>query len=85
MDRASQWWRRNRHKAPTAFDDDFDAALDLLRTNPQVGQRVRAGRRVLRRYWLDRVGYFIYYSQPLDDLIVISSIRHGSRGSRSKL
>jgi plasmid stabilization system protein ParE len=85
MDRASRWWRQNRDKAPTAFDDDMDEALALLRTNPFIGQRVRSGRRAVRRYWLERIGHFIYYSEPIDDLIEISSIWHASRGSRPKL
>ena len=31
------WWQKNREKAPLAFDEDFDAAVDLLYNHPEVG------------------------------------------------
>ena len=85
MDRASRWWRKHRDKAPTAFDDDLDEALNLIRATPHIGERVRSSPRIVRRLWLERIGYFIYYSQPLHDMIEIAAIWHASRGKRPKL
>jgi plasmid stabilization system protein ParE len=72
-------WRKHRDKAPSAFDDDLFEALALLRTNPGIGEPVRLNRGRARRYWLDRIRYFIYYREVADDVIEISSIKHGAR------
>ena len=84
IEKAARWWRKHRDKAPTAFNDDLEHAIDVIRSNPTIGQSVdrRPG---VRRYWLDRVGYFIYYREPVDGVVEISALWHGSRGSRPKL
>jgi plasmid stabilization system protein ParE len=48
IDRASVWWRRNRDKAPDAFDTDLDEAFEVIRTNPHVGINVRGRREGVR-------------------------------------
>lgn len=85
IDRASKWWRRNRDKAPQAFDEDLDAALERIRSDPGIGRRIHARRRAdVRALWLDRIGYFVYYSVS-GDVVEIAAVWHASRGSRPRL
>ena len=85
IDRASRWWRRNRDKAPHAFDEDLFQALDRIRSDPGVGKRIPARRPGLRVLWLDRIGYFVYYSVTDHDIVEIAAIWHAARGSRPRL
>ena len=84
IDRASSWWRRHRDKAPHAFDEDLDAALRLLRTNPGVGEPIR-DRLGTRRYWMERIRYFLYYRVTRDGVVEISALWHASRRTRPRL
>lgn len=79
IDHASAWWRKNRDKAPTALDDDIDAAIALIRRSPGIGQPVQL-RKPARRVWMPRVRFFLYYRER-DDLIEIIALWHGSRRS----
>lgn len=81
IDRAERWWSQNRDKAPSAFDDDLASAFALIRENPLIGERVRARGRI-RRHWLSRIRYFIYYQALHDDIIEIVALRHGARAPR---
>jgi plasmid stabilization system protein ParE len=84
IDRAAEWWRLNREKAPDAFDADTDEALERLRVNPLAGSRVRARRGDVRALWLDRIGYFLYY-RVVGDIVEVLALWHASRGSRPRL
>jgi len=76
---AADWWRRHRDKAPHAFDDDIDDAFDLIRREPGVGVPVRYGRHSeVRRLFLDRIRYYVYY-RVVNDTITVLAIRHASR------
>lgn len=83
IDRASEWWRAHRDKAPAAFDQDIDAAIALIRRNPRVGQPVQL-RRPARRLWIERIRYYLYYREH-DAYIEIIALWHASRASRPKL
>lgn len=85
IDRASNWWRRNRDKAPDAFDLDLEDGLDRIRTNPDIGSPVRARRIGVRSLWLERIRYFIYYRVVDDETVELLGAWHASRGSRPKL
>jgi plasmid stabilization system protein ParE len=79
FDRASAWWRRNRHKAPDALDVDFDEGLEVIRENPDIGRPVPA-RPGMRRLWLERIRYYIYYRvRPEDDIVEVTAFWHASR------
>ncbi len=84
IDVASAWWRKHRDKAPDAFDEDIDDALQLLRSEPGIGSAVRGRRAGIRRLWLDRIRYFIYYRELEPDLIEILAVWHGSRKSQPR-
>ena len=85
IERASNWWREHRDKAPHAFDDEIDAAFKMLRSSPHAGMSVRTQRTGIRALWLDRIGYFVYYRERAHDLVEIVAIWHASRGSPPKL
>ena len=85
IDRASDWWREHRDKAPRAFDEDIDAAFKLLRSSPRAGISVRARQEGIRALWLERIGYFVHYRERPNNLIEIVAIWHASRDSRPKL
>jgi plasmid stabilization system protein ParE len=77
IDRASAWWRAHRDKAPSAFDDDIDEAIALIRRNRGVGQPVQL-RKPARRIWLPRIRYFLYY-RDRGEFLEIIALWHASR------
>lgn len=57
----------------------------VARTPPQSAKRVqlvRGSRIGTRRYWLERIRYFVYYKDVGNGVIEISSLWHASRGNR---
>lgn len=60
--KASEWWSVNRPNAPNAIATDFGEAVALLTEQPGIGAKYEGSRIVgMRRLFLSRVGYFIYY------------------------
>ena len=79
--RAAQWWAANRPAAPGAIRADLKATLDVLREQPAVGMEVEeASSADVRRFYLDRIRYWVYYRERQGQLEVLS-IWHASRGS----
>jgi plasmid stabilization system protein ParE len=60
--RAADWWQLNRPDAPGAIAQDVGESLALLAEHPGIGSKY-VGARVadVRRLYLGRTGYFIYY------------------------
>jgi hypothetical protein len=88
VEQASTWWVRNRTKAPLALEEDFDDALELISTQPNLGSIAKdvdlAG---VRRLFLNRVGYFLYYrviGEP-PATIQIVALWHARRATGPKL
>ena len=78
---AATWWVKNRPSAPDAIRVDFQEAIALLTNQPGVGARSSTERYPeLRRLYLSRVQYHIYY-QVLDGKLVVVAFWHASRGS----
>jgi len=76
---ARAWWRRNRDKAPGAFDEDIDSALLYLSENLSSSTAYRPTRRSgVRRYLIERIRYYIYF-RATDDKIQVLRIWHASR------
>jgi len=62
IEQAADWWAQNRLVAPGAVRKDLEAALALLVEEPGIGTKVEAPRSdVVRRLYLPRVKYFVYY------------------------
>jgi plasmid stabilization system protein ParE len=77
--KASEWWSVNRPGAPNAIATDFGEAVFLLAEQPGVGAKYDGSRTVgVRRLFLSRVGYFIYYKVE-DDFLHVLAFWHASR------
>ena len=80
---AARWWRQNRPKAPSALIDDLESAYDLIQSLPNAGEPVfHTTNPELRRVYLGRIRYHLYYSVNHDSKIVeVLALWHASRGS----
>jgi len=59
---AAAWWAENRQAAPGAIGADFGEAVALLTEQPGIGAKYEGARTPgVRRLFLSRVQYFIYY------------------------
>lgn len=84
--RARTWWRANRDKAPTAFEDDFDGLLRRLADRPDLVGSPVAGRIGLRRVELRRVRYYVYFQVvEAGGYVALLAIRHMSRAGAPRL
>jgi len=80
IERAAAWWSINRLAAPGAVRMDVEAALALLIEEPGIGTKVETPRsEVVRRLYLPRVGYFVYYRVRSTFLEVVA-FWHSRRG-----
>ena len=85
IERAQQWWGENRLSAPLALREDLKAAFALLLRQPGVGVKVDNTRLTgVRRLYLGRVRYYVYYRAKGDALVVLS-VWHSHRGAGPRL
>ena len=62
IERAAEWWANNRPAALGAIRNDIEAAFALLVEEPGIGTKIQTARAdVVRRLYLTRVRYFLYY------------------------
>ena len=87
MAEAKRWWRANRTKAPDALEDELRTALDLMETTPGIGAVARnVTLPGVRRIFLNRVNYFIYYRPIVESRIVqVVALWHARRGTGPRL
>ena len=77
--KAAEWWAQNRSAAPNAVGADFGEAVALLAEQPGIGARFEGARAPgVRRLFLGRIGYFIYYKAENGTLQVLA-LWHASR------
>ena len=77
--KAAQWWAQNRLAAPGAVAADFGESVVLLAEQPGIGAKYEGTRTLgVRRLFLSRVGYFIYYKAESGSLDVLA-FWHASR------
>ncbi len=82
---AAAWWAENRPSAPGAISKDFGEAVKLLAEQPGIGAEYCGARTVgVRRLYLSRVRYFIYYRASASHLDVLA-FWHASRGNQPVL
>ncbi len=83
--RAGAWWADNRPSAPGAIAHDFEESIALLSEQPGIGSKY-AGIRAeqVRRLYMSRVGYFIYYRSAAGGLEVLA-FWHARRGRQPRL
>jgi plasmid stabilization system protein ParE len=83
--KAAEWWATNRPAAPGAIGADFGEAVSLLAEQPGIGAKYEGARALgVRRLFLGRVGYFVYYKAEGDSLNVLA-FWHASRGHQPSL
>jgi plasmid stabilization system protein ParE len=80
---AALWWRAQRPKSPGALREEFSRAVDLLAVQPHLGAQARSDQVPgVRRIYLRRVRYYVYYRILEDRRVVqILAFWHASRGS----
>jgi plasmid stabilization system protein ParE len=80
---AQSWWRANRSAVPDAFVIDLRRALELIRTQPNVGVHTTNVRLPgVRRIHLSRLRYDLYYQLASDrQTIMVLALWHSSRGT----
>jgi plasmid stabilization system protein ParE len=80
IEAAATWWAKNRPAAPDAIRVDFQEDTALLSHQREVGAKSSTARYPdLRRLYLSRVRYHIYYRvQP--EVVVVLAFWHASRG-----
>lgn len=79
IERAAEWWAENRPAAPGAIRKDVEAALALLVEEPGMGTRIETARSdTVRRLYLTRVQYFVYY-RVRGNFLAIVAFWHSSR------
>ncbi|MBK6851792.1 MAG: type II toxin-antitoxin system RelE/ParE family toxin [Burkholderiales bacterium] len=70
IEQAAVWWSEHRPAAPGAIRADLQGALRVLLLQPGIGSKVENARNHdVRRLYLARVRYFVYYriqGQSLD-------------------
>jgi plasmid stabilization system protein ParE len=84
---ARRWWRANRTKAPDALEEDLRTALDLIANTPGIGAIARnVTLPGVRRLFLNRANYFLYYRPRLPTRSVeIVALWHARRGGEPRL
>lgn len=83
--RAAEWWVDNRPAAPGAVGKDVGESIALLAEQPSIGSRYEGARTPgVRRLFLSRIGYFLYYRVASDSLEVLA-LWHSSRESQPRL
>ncbi|HEY4067319.1 MAG TPA: type II toxin-antitoxin system RelE/ParE family toxin [Burkholderiaceae bacterium] len=82
---AAEWWATHRPSAPGAIAADFGESVALLAEQPGIGAKYQGLRTPgVRRLFLSRVGYFIYYKVESDSLHVVA-FWHSRRGRQPVL
>src|SRR5436305_7830905 len=82
--RAAQWWLENRPAAPGAIATDIAQSLALLAEQPGIGSRYTSARvGTVRRLYMGRVGYFLYY-RVSGDVLEVLAFWHASRGKQPR-
>ncbi len=80
---ASAWWDVNRPKAPRAFREETERALELISVHPQIGARAANVKlKDVRRIHLSRIHYYLYYRvREPPGVVEVLALWHASRGS----
>jgi len=82
---ASQWWAENRPAAPNAVTVDFAESVLLLAEQPGIGAKYEGSRTPgVRRLYLGRVKYFIYY-KVANSVLHVLAFWHASREQQPAL
>ena len=83
IDAIASWWRENRPKNPTLFDDEFEKAIEQLRTFPNAALPYRSSPEGMVRRLLLRGSRYYVYCQVFEDssIVHVVAVWHVSRGA----
>jgi plasmid stabilization system protein ParE len=82
--RAAEWWQQNRPAAPGAIARDIGEYVALL-AQPGIGAKYEGARTPgVRRLFLGRIGYFLYY-RVSDETLEVLALWHASRGEQPRI
>lgn len=80
--RAGEWWLQNRPAAPGAVAKDIGESIALLAEQPGIGAKYEGARTPgVRRLFLGRIGYFLYY-RVSDEALEVLALWHASRAEQ---
>lgn len=83
--RAAEWWQRNRPAAPGAVARDIGESGALLAEQPGIGAKYEGARtQGVRRLFLGRIGYFLYY-RVSDEILEVLALWHASREHQPRI
>ena len=83
--RAADWWLHNRPAAPGAVANDVGESSALLAEQPGLGAPYEGARTPgVRRLYLGRIGYFLYY-RVAEDTLEVLALWHARRASQPRL
>jgi len=79
---AAEWWVANRPKAPEAFAEELERAIQLLASQPSIGAQARNVKLVgVRRVHLQRIHYYLYYRvRENSQTVEVLALWHPKRG-----
>ena len=76
---AAEWWRANRPAAPDVLVEDLTEAFTLVQAQPRIGGLARNAKLSgVRRVYLARVRYHLYYRES-GDAVEVLAFWHASR------
>lgn len=83
--RAAEWWQQHRPAAPGAIARDIGESVALLAEQPGIGAKYEGARTPgVRRLFLGRIGYFLYY-RVSDETLEVLALWHASRGEQPRV
>ncbi len=86
LEGARAWWLQHREKAPSAFDEEVAAVLNLLEDRPALVGRPAIEPPGVRRVYLRRIRYYVYFQiSSGGEVVEIVALWHGSRGTKPRL
>jgi plasmid stabilization system protein ParE len=86
IDEAAAWWRRHRLAAPRAVLEDVHRAFRQLALGPLGAPRANGSGIEMRRLYLSRIGYHLYFHvDEASRVVVILALWHSRRGAGPSL
>lgn len=83
--RAAEWWQQNRPAAPGAVARDVGESVALLAEQSGIGAKYDGARTPgVRRLFLGRIGYFLYY-RVSDEALEVLALWHASREEQPRV
>ena len=83
--RAADWWLHNSPAAPGAVAKDVGESIALLAEQPGIGAKYEGARTPgVRRLFLSRIGYFLYYRAESGTLEVLA-LWHSSHAEQPQI